>query len=107
MVEYKKIWLDKIKAFFSYFIKFDKDKLILFKNYFQDCKIVRLNKKLIIMIIYNKKLFWKMMDDKKYKLEIVMMFFDLKAKKRNYNFGVFFFSHNLIFFVYYLKNKIN
>lgn len=56
MIEYKKIFLNKIKVFFSYFVKFSKNKLILSKIYPKNYIISDFNKRLIIMIIYNKSI---------------------------------------------------
>ena len=39
MIEYKKKFLDKIKIFLSYFLKFDKDRSILSKKYLKNCKV--------------------------------------------------------------------
>ena len=44
MVKYKKTFLDKIKALLLYFVEFNKNRLILFKNYFKDYIVDRLNK---------------------------------------------------------------
>lgn len=54
MVEYKKNFLDKMKALFYYFVKFCEEESILLKNYLENCIVGRPNKRLIIMIIYNK-----------------------------------------------------
>lgn len=46
-----------MKIFLSYFIKFNKNILILSKKYFKNSIINKFNRKLNIIIIYNKKLF--------------------------------------------------
>lgn len=57
MVEYKKIFLDVIKILFPYFVKFNKDGSILSKNYSKNCAVDGLNKRLIMIIIYNESIF--------------------------------------------------
>lgn len=57
IVKYKKRSLDKIKALSSYFIEFDKSRSILPKKYPKTCKVKSLNRKPIIIIIYNKIIF--------------------------------------------------
>lgn len=57
MVEYKKTFLDKMKALFLYFVEFNKNRLILSKDYLKDYIVDGLNKRLIIMIIHNKSIF--------------------------------------------------
>ena len=39
-------------------MKFFKNNLMILKKYFNNCKINKLNYKLIIMIIYNKNIFF-------------------------------------------------
>lgn len=39
VVKYKKMFLEKIKALSPYFVKFDKNGLILSKKYLKDCKM--------------------------------------------------------------------
>ena len=43
MLNIKNMFLKKIKVLFLYFIKFDKDKLILFKKYLKYYKMNKLN----------------------------------------------------------------
>ena len=57
MVEYREIFLDEIKALLPYFVEFSENRSILSKDYPKDCAVSRLNKRLIIMIIYNKNTF--------------------------------------------------
>lgn len=57
MIWYRKIFLDKMKAFLLYFVAFNKDRLILAKNYLENCALGGSNKKLNIMIIPNKDTF--------------------------------------------------
>lgn len=57
MVEYKEIFLDKIKKLLLYLVEFFKDKSIILKKYPKDCKVGEPNKQSIIMIIYNKSRF--------------------------------------------------
>ena len=57
MVKYKKTFLDIIKAFFSYIIEYNKNESILSKDYSKNYIINNLNKRLIIIITYNKNTF--------------------------------------------------
>lgn len=57
MVEYKKIFLDKIKAFLLYFIGFIEDKSILPKVYLKNYVVDSPYKKPIIMITDNENIF--------------------------------------------------
>ena len=56
--KYKKIFLSKIKSLLFYFIKFFKDGLIFFKIYCNNYIIGKFNQKFIIIIIYNKNIFF-------------------------------------------------
>ena len=53
----RKIFLKEIKILFLYFIRFNKDRSILFKKYLENCKIVTSNQKLIIIITNDKNIF--------------------------------------------------
>lgn len=57
MIKYKKIFLDKIKTLFLYFVEFSKNKSILSKVYPKNYVINGPNKKLIIIITYYKSIF--------------------------------------------------
>lgn len=46
-----------MEAFFSYFVKFNKDGLILLKDYSKDYAVNRFNKRPIIINIYNENTF--------------------------------------------------
>ena len=52
-MEYRKKFY-KIKKLLPYFMEFSKDRLILFKKYFNNYIVKKPNKWLIIMIIYNE-----------------------------------------------------
>lgn len=50
MLEYKKTFLGKMKALLFYFVKFNKDRSILSKDYFKDYAVSRPNERIFIMI---------------------------------------------------------
>ena len=57
MVEYREIFLEEIKSFLSYFVKFEEDGKILPKKYPSGCAIEGLNQRLIIMLTHDKSIF--------------------------------------------------
>lgn len=57
MGKYKKIFYNKIKSLFPYFIKFLDNKFKLSKTYSENCIIGGPNWRLIIMITYDKSTF--------------------------------------------------
>lgn len=57
MIEYQRIFLEKIKTLLPYFVKFKKDGTILPKKYSEDCIVGGLDWQSIIMVIYNKSIF--------------------------------------------------
>lgn len=58
MLKYRKKILNEIKSLLSYFIEFSNDKSILPKIYSENCVVDDLIWRLIIMIIYNKSIFF-------------------------------------------------
>lgn len=58
MVKYKKIFLNKIKLLLLYFMKFFDNRSILSKIYSKDCIVNSPNQKLIIIITYDKSIFF-------------------------------------------------
>ena len=57
MVEYREIFLNKIKSLLSYFVEFSDDGSILLKVYLDDCAMGRLDQRLIIIITHDENTF--------------------------------------------------
>lgn len=58
MIKYWEIFLDKIKLFLLYFIEFLKDNIIVSKKYLSNCAVKRSKKRSIIIITYDKNIFF-------------------------------------------------
>lgn len=59
MIKDRIILLDKIKSLFLYSVKFFKDSLIVLKEYLKNCIVNKPDQRLIIIIINNKRVFFK------------------------------------------------
>lgn len=57
MIEYREIFLDKMKTFISYFVEFIENRSILPQIYHKNCAVSSANKKPMIMIINNESTF--------------------------------------------------
>ena len=58
MIKYRKILLIQMKSILSYFDEFFNNKFILSKVYSNNCMVKRLDQKPIIMLIYDKNIFF-------------------------------------------------
>ena len=56
MVEYREIFLSKMKSLLSYFIKFSNNRFILPKVYLNNYEVKRLDQRSIIVIIYDENI---------------------------------------------------
>lgn len=57
VIEYKKIFLKKMRLLLLYFVEFSEDSSILKKNYLNNCAVEKLDRRWIIMITYNESTF--------------------------------------------------
>ena len=57
VVEYRKIFLNKMKSLLPYFVGFSNDGFMLPKIYLDDYAVERLDQKPIIMVIYDENIF--------------------------------------------------
>lgn len=57
MVEYRKTFLNKMKLLLPYFVEFSNNRSILPKIYPENCVVDGLNRRPIILIIYNESIF--------------------------------------------------
>lgn len=57
MIEYKKLFLDEIKSFLPYLVKFFEDGSILSKEYLSDYVVGDSGQRSIIIIIYDESIF--------------------------------------------------
>ena len=91
VVEYQKLFIEEIRAQFLYFVKFNKDDTILFKEYPNDCIVRSLNQRLIIIIIYNKSIFSTNNDCQKVCIFEKHRIFLLKTKRKGIMVSDFLF----------------
>lgn len=63
-----------MKLLLSYFVKYSDNSIIILIEYPSDCIIRELEKKLVIMIIYDESIFFAKEEQKRYKLLIVKVF---------------------------------
>ena len=57
MLEYKKTFLSEMKSLLPYFVRFSDDESIFSKVYSDDYAVKRLDRRPIIMIIYDESIF--------------------------------------------------
>ena len=81
MVEYKKIFSNKMKSLLTYLVKFSRDYSIVINKYSYNSVVIRPDLRLIIMIIYIRSIFSSNDSFQKYELLMVKMFYDQKEKK--------------------------
>lgn len=89
MIKYIKTFLNKINLLLSYCMEFSDNRSIIPKINFKDWIIIGLNKRLVIIIIYNKNIFSK--HNHWQKMYILNEYYVswAKKKKRDYKFKLF------------------